>query len=142
MLAEIAAANAAFSIIKEALSNGKQIYDVSDQATSYFSNKAKVAKQAKRGGNKSELAAFMELQKLQKEELWIKEYMIYAGDPGMWEAWLKFQADAKRAREREKKEIAYQKAQDKEFLIYWSKIIAGVALMIPFITFIVIWVVS
>ena len=142
MLAEIAAANAAFSVIKEALSHGKQLYDVSDQATTYFNNKAKVAKKAKPGGNKSELAAFMELQKLQKEEEWIREYMIYAGDPGMWEAWLKFQSDAKRAREEEKRQVAYQKAQDKAFLIYWSKIIAGVVLMIPLITFIVIWVVS
>ena len=142
MLAEIAAANAAFAVIKEALSHGKDIADVATTASKYFDNKSTIAKKAKADGNKSELAAFMELQKLKKQEEWIREHMIYAGDPGLWEAWLQFQADAKRAREKERREAAYQKAQDKAFLIYWAKIIGGVALMIPLITFIIMWAVA
>ena len=44
MLAEIAAANAAFSVIKQALSNGKEIFEVGEEATRYFDNKSVVAK--------------------------------------------------------------------------------------------------
>ena len=81
MLAEIAAANAAFSVIKQALSNGKEMFEVGDEAVKYFDNKSVVAKKSNAHGNKEELAAFMELQKLRKQEEWLREHMIYAGDP-------------------------------------------------------------
>ena len=109
MLAEIAAANAAFEIVKGALSNGKAIYDIAEQANDYFNKKSVVAKAAKKNGNQTELQAFMELQKMKKQEEWIKEYMIYAGDPGMWDAWLEFQKNAKRARQEEKRQAIRQK---------------------------------
>lgn len=136
MLAEIAAANAAFSIIKTALSNGKELYDVGDTATKYFDNKAAVAKKAKRGGNKSELAAFLELQKLQKEEEWLKEHMIYAGDPGMWDAWLQFQSDCKRNREREAAIARRKKIEDRKIIILFFKVIGTALLVAPLIAII------
>jgi hypothetical protein len=118
MLAEIAAANAAFSVIKTALKNGREIYEVGDTAKKYFDNKAAVAKKAKRGGNKNELAAFLELQKLQKEEEWLKEHMIYAGDPGMWEAWLQFQADCKRNRQAQAAAARRKKLENQRIIEY------------------------
>ena len=48
MLAEVAAANAAFGIIKLALKNGKELYDVSSSAADYFNSKSVVARKAKR----------------------------------------------------------------------------------------------
>lgn len=138
MLAEIAAANAAFSVIKEALSHGKEIYDVADSANKYFDSKSTIAKKADANGNKSELAAFMELQKLKKQEEWIREHMIYAGDPGIWDAWLKFQSDAKRARERERQEALRKKAKQQEFIMLWVKIVAGIALVIPALVWLIV----
>ena len=44
MLAEIAAANAAFKVIKTAISNGKELYDCSEAATKYFNNKSAIDK--------------------------------------------------------------------------------------------------
>jgi hypothetical protein len=131
MLAEIAAANAAFSVIKTALKNGREIYDVGDTATKYFDNKAAVAKKAKRGGNKSELAAFLELQKLQKEEEWLKEHMIYAGDPGMWEAWLQFQADCKRNRQAQAAAARRKKLENQRIIGIFLKAIAAIIVIIP-----------
>jgi len=100
MLAEIAAANAAFNIIKSALSNGKELYDVSAQATQYFDNKSAIIKKAQKGGGKEELQCFMELEKIKEQEEWLKEYMIYAGRADMHSDWLKFQSECKRNRER------------------------------------------
>lgn len=111
MLAEIAIANAAFGVIKQALTNGKELYDIADTASTYFDNKAAISRKASKSGNSNELAAFMELQKLQKEEEWLKEHMIYAGDPGMWEAWLQFQSQRKRQREAAIRESKRAKAQ-------------------------------
>ena len=42
MLAELAAANAAFAIIKQTIANGKEIYDAGNAASSYFDNKNKI----------------------------------------------------------------------------------------------------
>ncbi len=100
MLAEIAAANAAFQVIKGALSNGKELYDVSAKATEYFDNKSAIVKKAQKGGGKEELQCFMELEKIKEQEEWLKEYMIYAGRADMYKDWLQFQSKCKRNRER------------------------------------------
>tara|TARA_B110000259_G_C13937368_1_gene371367 strand:- start:304 stop:738 length:435 start_codon:yes stop_codon:yes gene_type:complete len=103
MIAEIAAANAAFALIKTALSNGKELYDVAEATTSYFDNKSAIAKKAKRGGKKEELECFMQLEKIKDEEVWLKEYMIYAGRADMWPDWLRYQSDCKRKRDTDEK---------------------------------------
>ena len=46
MLAEIAIANAAFGVIKEAISNGKEIYDVGAQVGQFFDSKTELQKKA------------------------------------------------------------------------------------------------
>ena len=100
MLAEIAAANAAFQVIKGALSNGKELYDVADQATKFFDNKSAIAKKANKSGGKTELQCFMQLEKIKEQETWLKEYMIYAGRADMHSDWLKFQVECRQNRER------------------------------------------
>ncbi len=138
MLAEIAAANAAFSVIKQALSNGKEIFEVGEEATRYFDSKSVVAKKSNAHGNKEELAAFMELQKLRKQEEWLREHMIYAGDPGIWDAWLQFQSDAKRAREKGIREEKLRKAKQMEFILLWIKVVAGIAIIIPALVWLIV----
>lgn len=137
MLAEIAVANAAFSVIKQALTNGKELFDVADSATSYFDSKSVIAKKAKQGGNRNELQAFMELQKLKKQEEWLREHMIYAGDPGMWNAWLQFQSDAKKLREKEAALARYEKQQNKKFILMWAKGLGISILFIPLLIFMI-----
>ena len=125
MLAEIAACNAAFAIIKTALANGKELYDCTDATKDYFENKSSVAKRVASKG-KSDLDAFMALEKIKEQEEWLKEYMIYAGRADMWPAWLEFQAHSKRERERVAKVAALKRHNTikaiKQFFIF-----AGVA---------------
>jgi len=137
VLAEIAVANAAFSVIKQALTNGKELFDVADSATSYFDSKSVIAKKAKQGGNRNELQAFMELQKLKKQEEWLREHMIYAGDPGMWNAWLQFQSDAKKLREKEAALARYEKQQNKKFILMWAKGLGISILFVPLLIFMI-----
>ena len=123
MLAEIAAANAAFNIIKSALSNGKELYDVSAQATQYFDNKSAIVKKAQKGGGKEELQCFMELEKIKEQEEWLKEYMIYAGRADMYKDWLQFQAECKRARDKEERMRKHRKA--KNIALFWTILLWG-----------------
>lgn len=105
MLAEIAAANAAFAVIKAALANGKELHQLGSRVFDYFDNKAKIQEKATQKGNGSDLEEFMALERLKQQEEELRERMVYAGRPGMWDDWVKFQAAASRRR-REQKEAA------------------------------------
>jgi hypothetical protein len=109
MLAEIAAANAAFAVIKGALANGKELHQLGSRVFDYFDNKAKIQENATKKGGGSDLAEFMALEQLRQQEEDLRERMVYAGRPGMWGDWLKFQAQAARQR-REAKDAAIREA--------------------------------
>lgn len=109
MLAEIAAANAAFSVIKAALANGKELSAIGSRVFDYFDNKAKIQEKATQKGGGSDLEEFMALEQLKLQEEELRERMIYAGRPGLWNDWLKFQAQAARRR-REAKDAATREA--------------------------------
>ena len=109
MLAELMAANAAFNVIKQALSNGKDLSALGSRVFDYFDNKAKIQENATKKGGGSDLEEFMALEQLRQQEEELRERMVYAGRPGMWGDWLKFQAAAARRR-REAKEAAVREA--------------------------------
>lgn len=98
MIAEIAAANAAFAVIKGALANGKELHQLGSRVFDYFDNKAKIQESATKKGGGSDLEEFMALENLRQQEEELRERMVYAGRPGMWNDWQKFQAQAARKR--------------------------------------------
>jgi len=109
MLAEVQAANAAFNTIKSALKNGRELYDVSDSCATYFNSKSVISRRANKKRKGSYLENFMQLERLKKQEEWIREWMIYAGRPGLYDDWLKFQSECKRmgaAEERRRRDEA------------------------------------
>lgn len=101
MLAELAAANAAFDVIKQTLVNGREIYDAGEALAKYFGLKAEIAKKAHQHGYKSDIAAFMAAEQLNAKENELREMMIYQGRGGMWDDWVRFQAEMKRSRDEE-----------------------------------------
>jgi hypothetical protein len=105
MLAELAAANAAFAVIKGALANGKELSALGSRVFDYFDNKAAIQEKATKKGGGSDMQEFMALEQLKQQEEELRERMVYAGRPGMWDDWVKFQAQAARRR-REQKEAA------------------------------------
>jgi hypothetical protein len=109
MLAELAAANAAFSVIKAALANGKELSALGSKVFDYFDNKAKIQEKAAKKGGGSDMQEFMALEQLRQQEEHLRESMVYAGRAGMWDDWVKFQAQAARRR-REAKEAAAREA--------------------------------
>jgi hypothetical protein len=106
VLAELAVANAAFAVIKEAVANSGDIMAAGDSLFKYFDTKSEIQKKAKASGgsDRGDLEAFMALEKLKKQEEELKEMMIYQGRGGLWTDWLKFQLDAKKKREAAERE--------------------------------------
>lgn len=109
MLAEIAAANAAFAVIKGALANGKELHQLGSRVFDYFDNKAKIQESVTKKGGGSDLEEFMALERLKQQEEELRERMVYAGRPGMWADWQKFQAQAARKRREDAEAAAREK---------------------------------
>ena len=137
MLAEIAAANAAFAVIKGALANGKELHQLGSRVFDYFDNKAKIQESATKKGGGSDLEEFMALERLKQQEEELRERMVYAGRPGMWADWQKFQAQAARKRredaeaaKREKARRAAQMAQMVEYIAIGMASLVLAALLI------------
>jgi hypothetical protein len=106
MLAELAIANAAFSVIKEAVANSGDIMAAGESLFKYFDTKAEIQKMAaaKGGSDRGDLEEFMALEQLKKQEEELREMMIYQGRAGLWTDWLKFQLEAKKKREAAERE--------------------------------------
>ena len=108
MLAELAAANAAFQVIKSAVQNGKEIASAGKAIANFVGAKEQLQKKAQKKGGGSDLEEFMALEQIREQEEQLKQIMIYAGRPGLWGDWQRFQAKARIAR-REAEEAAIRK---------------------------------
>jgi hypothetical protein len=128
MLAELAVANAAFSVIKEAVQNSGDIMAAGESLFKFFDSKAELQKKAKasNGSDRGDLEAFMALEQIRKQEEELKEMMIYQGRGGLWTDWLKFQLDAKKKREA----VEREKILKRQRLIGRIKDIAMIILII------------
>ena len=102
MLAELAAANAAFGVIKSFISNGKDLASCGKQISDFVFAKEQIEKKAKKqkakGVRTNDLEEFMALEKIKQQEEGLKQIMIYVGRPGLWQDWQKFQAEARKSR--------------------------------------------
>jgi len=128
MLLELAAANAAFSVIRECVQNTGDIMSAGDALFKYFDSKAELQKKAneKGGSSRGDLEEFMALEKLKQQEEELKQMMIYSGRGGMWDDWLAFQVKVKKKREEDKR----QKFLRKQRIIDRIKDIATIILII------------
>ena len=102
MLAELAAANAAFSVIKQFVSNGKELSGCAKHISDFVFSKEEIEKNLKKKKSKgvggADLEEFMALEQIKEKEEELKKMMIYLGRPGLWQDWQAFQAEARKSR--------------------------------------------
>mgnify|MGYP007029088494 FL=1 len=107
MLAELAAANAAFGIIKSFVSNGKELTGCAKQISDFVFSKEAIEKNLKKkkakGVGGGDLEEFMALEQIREKEEELKKMMIYLGRPGLWQDWQQFQAEARKSRRYQEK---------------------------------------
>lgn len=142
MLAELAIANAAFGVIKETIANGGDIMAAGQHIFKFFDNKSKLVQKASQSGSDSE--AFFALEQIKQHEAALQELFIYQGRPGLWDDWLKFQAEAKRKREAENRQIVLAQMKRKELMWAWingfliiASVVTGVVIVAGLIWLIV-----
>lgn len=143
MLAELAAANAAFAVIKTTISNGRELASAG-KAISNFVNAEESLKQRgtkkknsfwrKVGGNEgSDLEEFMALEQLKTKKAELESAMRLYGRGGLYDDWVRFQAQARKRRQQEKLDLKRRRQEFIEFCAVIGLSILGVGLSIYFI---------
>ena len=131
MLAELAAANAAFGVIKSFISNGKDLASCGKQISDFVFAKEQIEKKAKKqkakGVRTNDLEEFMALEKIKQQEEELKQIMIYVGRPRLWQDWQKFQAEARKSRRYAEKMAQRRKEELFEMMGYSIAFIALLA---------------
>lgn len=144
MLVELAAANAAFAVIKEAVQNSGDLMNAGQAIFQYFDSKSAIQKKYEDKAKKSrtnDIEEFFALEQLKKQEVELREMMQWQGRAGMWTDWLQFQKEAK------EKRLAAERAELRAAAARKAKIWAGlmwstIVVLMGFLAVIGAWVVS
>ena len=101
MIAELAAFNAAFGVVKGFIANGRELHDCFGQIGQMTN--AKEDLKARQQKNKkslfsSDIEEFMALEQIAKAEQELQDFMLYHGRAGLWDDFIVFQAKARKAR--------------------------------------------
>jgi hypothetical protein len=117
MLAELAAINGAFAIIKTTVANGKELASAGKAISDFVNAKEELQnrqrkKKASVFGNDFE--EFMALEKVKQQEADLQSWMQLYGRAGLWPDWVKFQAEARKQRQIALRERAKKKEELKE----------------------------
>ena len=133
MLAELAAANAAFSVIKQAVQNSGDIAKAGSAIAKFVGAKEDLQKKANKKGGGSDLEEFMALEQIREKEEQLKQFMIYCGRPGLWGDWVKYQAKARVARREAEIQASRKRKQIIEITIVTFFLVLGLTIMAAFV---------
>jgi hypothetical protein len=121
MLAELAAANAAFAVIKQAVQNSGDLARAGGAIAKFVGAKEglekKVAGKNKSSVGGSDLEAFLALEQVKDAEYELKKIMIYIGRPRLWSDWQAFQAKCRTERREAEKKARRRKQFILEMLV-------------------------
>lgn len=114
MLEYVAAANAAYAVIRKAVENGRELTSVGKQIAAFTHATDDLSKHANKRKNsiwsnftckdESDLEEFMALEELKEKENELKQMMIYLGRPGLHSDYVRFCVEARKRRQEDAKE--------------------------------------
>jgi hypothetical protein len=146
MLAELAAFNAGFAIVKQFVANGRDLSDAAGAIGKMIGAKEELQRRGERkkksfmsvigGKAEDDFEEFMALEKIRNAEKELETMMKLYGRAGLWDDWVRHQAVARKRRREEA--IAERKRKDKMWE-YAAYIIAGVVLVAGLVG-LVLWV--
>ena len=120
ILESIAAANAAYSVIRQALSNGKESANLISSVGKFLSAEEDVKEAVQRkknspltaitGGSEGDWEEFQHLENLKQKRQELESYCRLYAPPGTWDRWQQWQAEARKQRQAAKK--AAEKARE------------------------------
>ena len=135
MLAELAAINAAFAIIKQTVANGSDLAKAGGAIGDFVS--AKDSLESRHRKKKSspfgdELQEFLALDEVKRKEEELRSYMNLYGRAGIWNDWVKFQAQARISRQKAQEQAKRKRAKIIETIGIASLCVAFICLFCAF----------
>lgn len=113
ILETIAAANAAYSVIRTCIANGRETADLMSNVGKFLTaeEELKDAVQRKKnspitaitGGAEGDWEEFQQLEKIREQRKELESFIRLYGQPGQWDRWQQWQVEARRARQAAKK---------------------------------------
>ena len=120
MLAELAIANAAFEVIRTAVSNGKEVWELGDHLSKFSDAGREIdhkAKMAKKGSEQeSDLEIFMAQEAMRNKREQLKELMIRTRHL-MWDDFLRFEGEQQKARLKAQRDEERQREERTDFIM-------------------------
>lgn len=126
ILETIAAANAAYSVIKTCISNGKETADLMSNVGKFLTAEEdlKEAVQKKKnspltaitGGSEGDWEEFQQLEKIREQRKELESYIRLYGRPGQWDRWIQWQAEARKQRAAAKRAAEQKREEQMEVI--------------------------
>lgn len=101
MIAELAAFNAAFGVVKGFIANGRELHDCFGQIGQMVNAKEDLKSRQQKNKKSlfsSDIEEFMALETIEKAEQELQDFMVYYGRAGLWDDFIVFQGKARKAR--------------------------------------------
>jgi hypothetical protein len=129
VLAELAAVNAAFSVVKQFVANGRELSDCFQQISTITNAKEDLKNRHQKkknsvwsslsGQTDDDIEEFMALEKIKQAEYELESMIKIYGRAGLWEDWIRFQAEARKRRLKEKDDIRKAAIKRNEYFSYF-----------------------
>ena len=139
ILETIAAANAAYSVIRTCIQNGREGADLMASVGKFLTaeEELKDAVQKKKnspitaitGGSEGDWEEFQQLEKLREQRKELESYIRLYGRPGQWDRWVQWQAEARKARQEAKKAAAKRREERMETVAMGAGILFAVLVL-------------
>jgi hypothetical protein len=127
MLEMLAAANAAFAVIKKTIENGRDIASCGSAIAKFTQSEDKLQADLHKkknsiwttflGKEDSDLEEFMALEQIRAKKEQLREYMQLYGRAGLYQDYLKFCAEARKQRKEKAEKLAKKKRELEDLLL-------------------------
>jgi len=131
VLETIAAANAAYSVIKKCLQNGSEVKDMISHVGKFLSAEDELKDAVRRkknsplaaitGGSEGDWEEFQALENIKEQRAELESFCRLYAKPGTWDRWILWQNEARKAR----KAAIKQQEKEREELIEMLMICVG-----------------
>ena len=136
MIAELAAFNAGFSVVKQFVANGRDLSDAMGAIGQMVGAKEELLRRGQKkkksvlsvlgGKTENDFEEFMALEKIKQIEKDLTSMMKLYGRPGLHDDWIRYQAEARKQRRQQALEEKKRKEQMWEYVGY---LIAAIVFM-------------
>ncbi len=126
LIAELAAFNAGFAVVKQFVANGRDLGDAMGAIGQMVGAKEELQKRGEKkkrsvlsvlgGKTENDFEEFMALEKIKQIEKELESMMKLYGRAGLWDDWMRYQAEARKRRRQQALEEQRRKEQMWEYI--------------------------